>query len=152
MPKESVTTRVLLVEDDEDDYLLALELLEQAPDSHCHVDWVRSPEQALEALRTRRPHAVLLDYRLGGGCGLDLLRAARGGGFDGPVIMLTGQADREVDVAAMRAGATDYLVKGELNPALIERTVRYALERQRLASELASTGRCLPEAKPSCAR
>jgi signal transduction histidine kinase len=81
-------------------------------------------------------HAIsLLDYRLGAYNGIELLRQARERGCNCPSILLTGQADREIDFEAMRAGASDYLIKGELNPALLERAIRYSLERRRLEDE-----------------
>src|SRR5437016_13426824 len=62
--------------------------------------------------------------------------AARGAGA--PIILLTGQGNRQVDLQAMEAGAAEYLIKGELTPPLLERTVRYAIERKRAEETLRS--------------
>src|SRR5437660_3190035 len=78
----------------------------------------------------RNHHVVyLVDYRLGGRNGLDLLREARERGCRGPIILLTGQGEREVDLEAMKAGAADYLIKGQIDAAQLERSIRYAIER-----------------------
>jgi diguanylate cyclase (GGDEF)-like protein len=74
-------------------------------------------------------HAVcLLDYRLDSGDGLQLLREARRSRSETPVIVLTGDDSEDVNIAALEAGALDYLVKGELTARLLERSVRYAIK------------------------
>jgi PAS domain S-box-containing protein len=67
---------------------------------------------------------------------LDLLHEARQQAIDAPVIMLTGRGSRTVDLEAMEAGAADYLVKGRIDPEVLERAIRYALERHRAAQAL----------------
>ncbi len=70
--------RVLLVDDDEDDYVMTRELLSEAGTGAFQLDWVFDYEKAIEAIE-RREHAVyLLDYRLGERSGLDILRRAGG--------------------------------------------------------------------------
>ena len=78
----------------------------------------------------------LLDYRLGERDGLELLREALASGARGPMILMTGQADHEVDVEAMKAGAMDYLVKGRIDSALLERSIRYAVKRKQAEEAL----------------
>src|SRR5207244_2436622 len=68
----------------------------------------------------------------------ELLRAALERGCKAPIILLTGQGEREIDVEAMKAGASDYLVKGRLDAGALERSIRYAIERKR-ASGLAAS-------------
>jgi two-component system, cell cycle sensor histidine kinase and response regulator CckA len=121
--------RVLLVEDDEDDYRLTRKVLSGSRLATFDVTWVRNYDTALEQLRT--PYDVcLLDYRLGAHTGLEVIEAAIADGSHVPIILLTGRGDREVDVEAMKAGAADYLVKDEITPQLIERVIRHAMERQ----------------------
>ena len=57
-------------------------------------------------------------------------------GCKGPMILLTGQGDRDVDVEATRAGALDYLVKGRIDADVLERSIRYAIERNRVERRL----------------
>ncbi|MBI4876756.1 MAG: response regulator [Acidobacteria bacterium] len=128
--------RVLLVDDDEDDYILARDLLAEIGRKQFTLDWASSYESALEQIRPGRHDLYLLDYRLGSRDGLELLRTALAGGCGEPVIVLTGHADRETDMAAMKAGASDYLVKGRIDAGTLERSIRYALERKRSQQEL----------------
>jgi signal transduction histidine kinase len=123
--------RVLLVDDDEDDYFLTRDLFTDFDHDGFELEWVATYAEALAAMLRGGHDVYLLDYRLGARTGLDLLREAAQRGFRGPVIMLTGQEEREIDVEAMRAGAADYLVKNHLEAALLERSIRYTLEHER---------------------
>ena len=130
--------KVLLVEDDEEDYVLTRELFSEIHSKRFQVDWAKSFSQGCEAIR-RRPYDVcLIDYRLGPDNGLELLQAAVKEGCEAPMIILTGQGEREVDLQAMAAGAADYLVKGRLDSGLLERSIRYAIERKRAARRAAA--------------
>jgi len=128
--------RVLLVEDDEDDFVLTGDLLAESRRTTFVLDWVPSFEAALEAIARDDHDVVLVDFRLGEHDGLELLRHARHIGVGAPLILLTGQGDGDIDLAAMRAGAADYLVKGEIDAALLERSIRYALEQSRTLQAL----------------
>ena len=123
--------RVLLVEDDEDDYVLTRELLSDAKRTSFDLEWISSFEEALGALATSTHDLCLIDYRLGEHDGLELLAHARELGVTAPLILLTGQGGGDIDLAAMRAGAADYLVKGTIDAPLLERSIRYALEQSR---------------------
>ncbi len=127
---------VLLVEDDEDDYLLTTDLLGSVDGVRFDIDWASGYPQATTLLQSRDYHIMLLDMQLGERSGLDVLHQAAALGFNGPTLMLTGQADREADMAAMRAGAVDYLLKDRLDAHLLERSIRYALERKKLLDKL----------------
>lgn len=128
--------RVLLVEDDQDDYLLTREIFEEIADGEFHLRWECSYEGALRAIREGGHDVVLLDYRLGGRTGTELLGELSMDEVPPPVIMLTGQGDRETDLEAMHAGAADYLVKGRIDAPLLERSIRYAVERHRLLAQI----------------
>ena len=140
------SVRVLLVEDDEDDYLLISELVSRLRGSRFDIEWVDDYEAAIEAVSDRRHEVCLLDYRLGARNGLDFLREIIGDGCTMPVILLTGQADYAIDMEAMQLGAADYLVKGQIDSTILERSIRYAITHKRLeeqireASRLASIG------------
>ncbi len=128
--------RVLLVEDDEEDYILTRELLADAGPGVFEVEWAPSHDAGLEIIGEGRHDVYLLDYYLGLHTGLDLLKEATCRGCTAPLILLTGQDDREVDVEAIREGASDYLSKGRMDAVSLERSIRYAVERKRSEDKL----------------
>jgi diguanylate cyclase (GGDEF)-like protein len=129
--------RILLIDDDEDDYLLTRELLGEVFGSRLRLEWARSWDAALAAIAGRRHEVYLVDYRLGERTGLELVREAIEQGSTAPFVVLTGQGSREIDLEAMRAGAMDYLVKGEITAPLLDRSIRYSIERHRAERRLA---------------
>ncbi len=129
-------TRILLVEDDEDDYVLTKDLLDKIPDYPYSIEWVTDCQKALSTINSAPHDVCLLDNMLGQENGIDLLAAFGDIGAPMPIIMLTGVADRGIDNSAMRAAASDFLVKDQLSPELLERSIRYATERHRLRAEL----------------
>ncbi len=128
--------RVLIVDDDEDDHFLTSDLLASIPDISFAVDWANSYQVGWELIRRAEHDVYLVDYRLGAHNGLDLVKAAIAAGCMSPLILLTGQGDHSVDLQAMQAGAADYLVKGNMTSEVLERSVRYALERNRTLEAL----------------
>jgi diguanylate cyclase (GGDEF)-like protein/PAS domain S-box-containing protein len=128
--------RILLVEDDEDDFLLTRSMLRAPGRASFQLDWEQSYESALSTIRAG-PHGLyLVDYRLGEHTGLDLVREAWKSDPPAPVILLTGQDDYEVDVAATKLGVTDYLVKGTTDAPSLERTIRYAVRHHQAMVDL----------------
>jgi signal transduction histidine kinase len=127
--------RVLLVEDDEDDYILTRDLLYEIDGQRFELEWLSSYEEAIARVGRNDFDVALFDFRLGARTGLELLRAARERRCTAPVILMTGQGDLEVDLQAMQSGAADYLVKGEIDAALLERSIRYAIQQQRMEEE-----------------
>ena len=137
MPESARTAaRVLLIEDDEEDYEYTRDLLASLPGSRHELVWASDYRTGIEASRTGRHDVCLVDYRLGAESGIDLLRELVAGGHPMPVILLTGHDDRELDHKAAQAGAADFLVKGEVSAALLERTIRYAMRAHAAARAL----------------
>jgi PAS domain S-box-containing protein len=126
--------KVLLVEDDEDDFIITRDLLTEHPGHQFILEWAKAFDAGLEAMCRNQHDVVLLDYRLGVRNGIELLRAAQKGGCQTPVILLTGAGQHQVDLEAMQAGAADYLVKAGLRADSLERTIRYAVQRKRAAA------------------
>jgi serine phosphatase RsbU (regulator of sigma subunit) len=131
--------RLLLVEDDEGDAVLVRELLADAG-LDVTMTWARTLDQAIDLLDTgTAPEAdhegpfdlVLLDLGLPDATGIDALQQLLAAGAPG-VVVLTGLAGVDVGVRAVAAGAQDYLVKGDVGPELLGRSVRYAVQRRRL--------------------
>ena len=126
-----MATRILLIEDDEDDYIITRDLLEDIRDGHYALTWAPTFEAGQGALASGDFEVCLVDYHVGHRTGLELIEAARAHGCLVPLILLTGVAQRDVDMAAMRAGAADFLEKGQLTPVLLERAIRYAINQSR---------------------
>jgi signal transduction histidine kinase len=124
------TIKILLVEDDEDDYLLTRDLLADIQPERYKLDWLRSFEEAVELDRPDEYDVCLLDYRLGNHDGLELMQTLQSKGYSCPMILLTGQGDSEVDHLAMKTGASDYLIKGQISAPTLERSVRYAIQQR----------------------
>ncbi len=124
--------KVLLIEDDADDYLLACDLLEETTRSSYEVTWCADSASGLAALHSGRYDICLVDYRLGAQTGIELLEQGAQALRRTPAIVLTGAHSAEIDHAAMKAGAADYLVKDQLTADSLERTIRYAMQRRDL--------------------
>jgi PAS domain S-box-containing protein len=130
------TIRVLLVEDDPDDYELIRKYVSQIKNSHYDFTWASSYSTGLEKLAASQFHLILLDFRLGPHTGLEFLQEADRRQSTAPVVFLTGLDDFDTDLKTMRAGAADFISKNRLDSFLLERTIRYALERSRAAKDL----------------
>jgi len=127
--------KILLIEDDEDDYIVVAALLRKITHFRCELNWAATYEAGLQEMTRHVYDICLLDYRLDGRTGLELMKESRGRDAAMPVIFLTGLGDDDLDVRALRAGAADYLMKSRLDAYLLERAIRYALERRRVEQE-----------------
>jgi len=127
--------KVLLIDDDEDDYILTKDVFRNLPSKYS-LSWVNSFEKGLSAIRKKEFDVYLLDYRLGNGNGIELLSEAINSGCLQPIIMLTGKGSPEIDERAMEIGAADYLVKDELEASLVERSIRYSITQMNILQKL----------------
>jgi len=119
--------RVLLVDDDEDSYILTRHHVSKISGGKLVLDWAPSYEKGLELIREFKHDVYLLDYRLGARTGLELLKESLALGCQAPMIILTTE-NPEVDAQAMKLGAADFLSKDKLDSALLERSIRYSLK------------------------
>lgn len=118
---------ILLVEDDEDDYLLTRDLLEEIETTKYGLHWVNDYDTGIARLKSGYYDVILIDHYFRGHTGVEIVREAVAAGCATPMILLTGLGGRNIDVAAMEAGAADYLEKGNLTADLLERSIRYAI-------------------------
>jgi len=130
------TIQVLVVEDQEDDYIYLERILRKAVFARYELVWCSTYEAGLEALAAKKHDVALFDYNLGSGTGLDLLREAISMKCEQPVILLTGHDSPEVDREALGAGAADYLCKNGLNITQLERAIRYSLRQALMLSSV----------------
>ena len=128
--------RVLLVEDDEDDFVIVRDLIERIPACEISLDWAISVADGLAAARQTQYDAFLVDHLLGDGTGVSLVEQLRAFQPFAPIVMLTGVDNRDVDVAAMAVGVAEFVVKSQLTESLLERCIRYARDRNRVEQAL----------------
>jgi signal transduction histidine kinase len=133
---EAALTRLLLVDDDPDDFVLTKEVVQAISRGRYSIDWIYDYESAHEAICKSEHDVYLIDYRIGARNGLDLMRECREKACLGPMILLTGQTDFEIDISAMEAGAADFLEKSRLDPVSLERSLRYAISKDRVEKAL----------------
>lgn len=133
---EQKNIRILIVDDDEEDFMIIRDLLGEIQGTRYLPEWKNSYRSALEAIQTNSYDIYLFDYRLGVHNGLELLQEITRTGSRIPVVFLTGLGDHEIDLEAMHLGASDYLIKSELSAHLLEKSIRYAIEQKKIETEL----------------
>ena len=120
---------MLLIEDDEDDFVFINSVLAEVTSARYEVTWARTYERGLEEIRRGAFDICLLDCYLGAKNGLEILSRVTKSATAPPIIVLTGRGDYRVDLRAMECGAADYLVKDQLSAPLLERAIRYSIDR-----------------------
>ncbi|MFY7912371.1 MAG: ATP-binding protein [Emticicia sp.] len=128
--------KLLIVDDDEDDFYLTSEYLNEIPSKKFDIIWASSFNEGIKHLSHTKFDLCFFDFRLGVRTGIDLLKAVSEMGINTPVILFTGKGDKQVDNEAMRLGAMDYLVKTDLDAEKLDRCIRYALERSEAVKRL----------------
>lgn len=134
MPNQVLNVHILLIEDDEDDFFILKHLISKSPYLSVTFDWYKTIEEARENYKKDKYDLIFVDYYLGKSTALDLLKDSDK--ISEPMIVLTGMNSREKDIEVMRAGASDYLSKEGLSEVVLERTIRYAIERKSIQEEL----------------
>jgi len=119
---------ILLIDDDRLQFYLTEQMFKSFHGERFTLEWSATYEEGLTKLLTGNYAACLLDFQLGPRDGLKLIAEAIEAGCTTPIIFLTAETSTNVDTAAMKAGALDYLVKGEISPGSMERSLRYALQ------------------------
>ncbi len=127
MSAQQNQVRILIIDDDEDDFLITSEYIRHIPGATFQIDWCPDFDQALDHICQKSHDLYFTDYRLGARSGVDLLKRFFRADAMLPIILLTGKGNRDVDMEAMQLGAVDYLVKTELTVEKMERCIRYTL-------------------------
>lgn len=130
--------KILLIEDNPGDARLIKETLEEAIPAQFEITNVQRLAGALKRLKVEKFDVILLDLMLPDGTGLDTFIMAYAQSPEVPIIVLTGLDSEELAAQAMRRGAQDYLVKGQIDGNLLARSIRYAVERHQLQLEIRS--------------
>ena len=134
MSDEHIT--VLLIEDNPGDARLIQELLAEAKGAPFNVECATRLSAGLARLAEGGIDAILLDLGLPDSRGLDTFFEVRNQATECPIVVLTGLDDETVGNEAIRAGAQEYLIKGEVNSKLLARILRHAIERERVSSRI----------------
>jgi PAS domain S-box-containing protein len=129
MTAENIPIKILIIDDDEEDFFLTSQYIKKIRDKEFVIDWCYRYKEALDAIVEARYDIYFIDYYLGAKTGLELMKEALAQTCEQPLILLTGMGNQKIDLEAMQAGAYDYLVKLELNTEKLERCIRYSLER-----------------------
>jgi DNA-binding NarL/FixJ family response regulator len=133
---DAKTIRVLLIEDDPDDRLLFQEMLEEAEENDFEAETADRLEDGLQRVADETFDVIILDLSLPDSQGVETVGSARFRAPHVPIIVLTGLDDQTVAMKTLRTGAQDYLIKNKVDSDSLERSIRYAMERQRLEREL----------------
>ncbi|MEO7263437.1 MAG: ATP-binding protein [Ferruginibacter sp.] len=133
--------KILIIDDDEDDFFITSEYIRSIPGNNFIIDWCYNYNEALEHVHNRGYNLYLVDYHLGARTGLDLIKEASLQKIEDPFILLTGKGNQKIDVEAMQAGAVDYLVKSEMDTEKLERCIRYSIERSNAVKALKANER-----------
>ena len=122
----TVPPTLLCIDDDPLQHRIVERLLHEFAHTRYGLDSALTYDDGLAKLMTGAYTVCLLDFRLDRGTGIDLLCELRRLSIETPVVVMTVADTEDVDIAAAEAGAADFLLKSELSPRLLERTVRYA--------------------------
>jgi DNA-binding response OmpR family regulator len=129
--------KLLLVDDNADDVFLTRRMLEKsAARFNCHVDHCSNLTDALNYFSSEIPDVILLDLGLPESQGLQTLEQVMAAAANLPIVVLTGLADEDLGIKAVQKGAQDYLVKGQVTMDLLVRSLRYAIERKQMVTDL----------------
>lgn len=128
--------KILLIEDDDDDYLLTKEICSEIKTAKFQLEWAKTFDQAIERIEKESFDIFLVDFYLGNKNAFDFIKHVKNKGIDIPTILLTGIDNFETDNKALECGASDYLIKGKIDPTLLSRSIRYSLERKKIELSL----------------
>jgi len=128
--------KILLVEDNDVDAHLTQDILAEWSIEQFHITHVTRLSDAFRHLGRERFDAILLDLSLPDGYGLPTLRQVQAANPTIPIIVLSGVSDQTLALQAVQDGAQDYLVKGQGQPEMLARAIRYSIERKRAEERL----------------
>lgn len=129
--------KILLIEDDEDDFIIIRDILSAVKGQEFEIDWTKDFDEALLKAASSSQHDLcMVDYFLGEHNGIEFIDEYIRLDLEEPIIILTGQGDFDIDMLAMERGAVDYLDKNRLDPVLLERSIRYAVRNSKILNQL----------------
>ena len=130
------TINVLLIEDNPGDIRLIQEMIRDFDDTLIKLDIQKTLTSGIESLSKNDFHLVLLDLSLPDSFGLNTIDRILNTADNIPIIVLTGTEDLGLAIEAVKGGAQDYLIKGNINKMLLERSIYYSIERHKIMEKL----------------
>lgn len=134
---DNETCKILIIEDNPFDFKLTSKLISKNSDMNS-IEWASALSHGFDKLNNNEFDVILLDLSLPDSKGIESLTAIKTIAPTTPVIILTSQDDEKTAVLALKSGAQDYLIKGKIDKSLLERSIRYSIERQQAAMKLKS--------------
>lgn len=122
---------LLIIDDDEDDYQILCDLLQDIESGSFDVTWEHCYESGLARLNAGSFDVCLAGYCIGGRTGTDFVRAASKEGQSCPIILMSGVMCQGLDAAASGLGAVGLLDKSELTSDVVEASLNRAVSRMR---------------------
>ncbi|MBI9090536.1 MAG: response regulator [Desulfobacterium sp.] len=130
-----IDVHIFLVENNPEDARRIMEFLREPIPITYRVEVYGSLQHLMSAVAVTPPDAILLDLCLPDAQGIETVSRITGSCTDVPVVVLTGGSDEEMGVEAVAKGAQEYLIKGNMDSQLLDRTLRYAIERKKIQRE-----------------
>ena len=127
---------VLLVDDDQDYFLLTKKMLSASKRSKFCLEWSKTYDEAVKTIKNKSFDVYLVDYSLGAKNGLELLDEIKDYIFDKTILFFSVHKSEDLDLKAIERGATDYIVKGDINERALERSIIYSIERKKLEKKV----------------
>ncbi|MEO7524683.1 MAG: PAS domain S-box protein [Ferruginibacter sp.] len=141
MTSEYLSLKILIIDDDEDDFFITSEYIKNISGNKFEVEWCYEYNEAVKLICNGQHQLYFVDYFLGAKTGLDLIKEAVALKCEQPFILLTGIGNQKIDIEAMKAGAVDYLIKSEMDNEKLERCIRYSYERSKSLKALKANER-----------
>ena len=132
----NVHLRILLIEDNEDDFILFKQLLSKSRFLSAELLWAKRIREALPMIAEGNIDLILTDLALPDGKGFETIKKLNEVVKKVPIIVLTSNSDERLALYILRAGAQDYLIKGQVTTYDLVRSIRYSMERKALVAEL----------------
>lgn len=130
-----IKTRILVVEDNLQDFLIIKEVLGQIKGFFVQIDYAEDLQSALKEIEENEFDIIFLDLFLPDGFGEETFSKVRSIAT-APIVILSGLADKETALKIVQQGAQDYLMKGDVDVNLLEKTIIYSIERKKYQEEL----------------
>lgn len=139
--------KVLLIEDNQDDFVMIYDLLSQVESPKILLDWENTYETGLTVMKKNQHDICLFDYHLGETKGLETVKTAINLGCKTPIVLLTETENQELEMDLMNKGVADYLNKSEINEYTLNRIIRYTHEKSQSLNALKESKAKLQEAQ-----